>query len=148
MNKTDNIYNDFESYKYKNIFNNIQIAICNTKQEIEWNKKEGNKTECELIIKLESERESRIYKYDNINSLLNSAYFIWQLEKHREDIQLLQIWINNEITYIFDYWRSELERELQQQIEDQQKEIEIYKQFIKKYNAEKTFEDFKKTITE
>ena len=145
MQKTNNIFNDFECYKYKNILDNVQIALCNVKQEIEWNKKEvKNKNKCEIAIKIKDELDARYYTYDNINSLLTGAYFIWQLDNYRDDIEVFQVFINNEITYIFDYWKNENERKMKDQIDILMQEMKIYKEFISKYHADKTFNEFKK----
>lgn len=135
--QTGNIYNDFESYRYPDIFNKINIMLCNTRQEIEWNKKEGyNNNKCELVVKIKNELDARSYKYDNINSLLSASYFIWLLDKTdiSEHIELFQVFINDEITYAFDYWRTENEQKLNEIIEEQETKLQEIENALKKFN--------------
>lgn len=135
--QTNNIYNDFESYRYPEIFNKINIMLCNIKQEIEWNKKEGyNKNNCELVVKIKNELDARSYKYDNINSLLSASYFIWLLDKTdiSDQIELFQIFINDEISYVFDYWRTENEQKLNEIIREQATKLQEIENALKKFN--------------
>ena len=135
--QTGNIYNDFESYRYPDIFNRINIMLCNTRQEIEWNKKEGyNNNKCELVVKIKNELDARSYKYYNINSLLSASYFIWLLDKTdiSDQIELFQIFINDEISYVFDYWRTENEQKLNEIIEEQETKLQEIENVLKRFN--------------
>ena len=132
---TTNVFNDLECWKHQDILHNIQTAQCCTKSDIEYNKNEGYTTICELVILIDGELDARIYKYDNINSLLISAYFIWLIDKKVDYIKHFQIWINNEISYIFDYWQKEYKHSLVQENEELTEKLQKIESALKKYGT-------------
>jgi hypothetical protein len=135
MKYTGHIYNDLECYRYHNIMNRVQIALCSTKSDTEYNAKEKKKTNCEIVLLLEGTFDPFIYRYDNINDCLCAAYFLWMIDKKREDIIQFQVWLNEEITHIFDLWTKEYKPFLEQENTELKEKIGKVETALKKYGT-------------
>lgn len=144
---TNNIYNDFESYKHKDIMKRVEMMqIGSTKyQEI----KEGYK-ELYTVQVLYSEKEDPLYySYTLKKDAISAMYFIKLLDEKLPGKILLynlitEIYKDNEEIYYdvtdnYYYWESTEANRLKQELEEKEKELELYKDFLKKYNIDKEY---------
>lgn len=143
MKFTNNIYNDFESYKYKNIKHNIDVAILNNQLMIDKNITINNTYELQILVN--NHIDPFYYTFNNVNELLQAAYFIWLLDKKIDTIIDYKIWVNDEVSYIFDYWKTNNEMILNTKINTLENKLTKIEGALSKYNL--TIDELlKKTI--
>jgi len=162
MRHTDNIYNDLEMYKHREIYNLVD-TMCLNSTTGNINIYDNNKItlKYELIVKLGNELDQREYKFNSLYQVLNAAYFVSLLIKKDnnniiQDFKIFSYIANGKNKVIFEditdniyYWDTVQESKIKQENEEmkeQLKELQLYKEFIKKFNAEKTLENFKQQI--
>ena len=155
MNKkiTNNIYNDFEMYRYPEIYKNVECMMLNATKE-NLRKYNNTKTDIyyEVAVKLSSELNQRIYKYNTLDKALTACYYIYLLVQ-KEDYTTIENYylyttvtengniIIEDTTDNFHYWIFELKTQ-QNRITELEKQITEYEAFLQKYQAEELFEKF------
>lgn len=153
--KTDNIYNDFEMYKHNEIYKNVECMMLNaTKDNLR--KYDNTKTDIyyEVAVKVANELNQRIYKYNTQDQALTACHFLYLLVQ-KEDYKNIENYylyttitengniVIEDTTDNFHYWIFELKTQ-QNRITELEQQIEEYQAFLKKYQAEKLFEKYKK----
>lgn len=158
--KTNNIYNDFEIYKHKEIQERVNIMQCNSIKNAT-GKYYNTKTTLyyEVAVKLKNELDQREYKYNTLNGALTATYFLYLLvQKERysniEDYKLFTTVkdgknkvIIEDATDNFHYWNSTIEKRLNIEIQKLKDENEFYKKFLGQFpGIEKTLKEFEKEL--
>jgi hypothetical protein len=146
--KDKEIYNLVDIMRLNSTTNNIRIYD-NSKINLKY----------ELLVKLSDELDQREYKFNSLYQVLNAAYFVSLLTKknNNKTIQDFKIFscitngknkiIYEDVTDNIHCWNSIQESKLKQQnkeLKEKMQELELYKEFIKKYKAEEQFKKFKK----
>ena len=160
MKYTDNIYNDLEMWKDKEIYNLVDIMRLNsTTNNIRIYDNSKINLKYELLVKLSDELDQREYKFNSLYQVLNAAYFVSLLTKKNnnntiQDFKIFSCITNGKNKIIYEdvtdnihCWNSIQESKLKQQnkeLKEKMQELELYKEFIKKYKAEEQFKKFKK----
>lgn len=147
VNFTNNIYNDFESYKHKDIVKRVEsMQIGSTKyQEV----KEDYK-ELYTVQVLYSEKEDPLYySYKLKKDAISAIYFIKLLDEKLPGTIILynlitEIYKDGEEIYYnvtdnYYYWESTEANRLKQKLEEKEEELKLYKDFLKKYNINKEY---------
>lgn len=158
--KTNNIYDDFEIYKHKEIqerVNTMQCSSIKNAMRIYHNTKTN--LYYELAIKLKNELDQREYKYNMLNEVLTATYFLYLLIQKEgyiniEDYKIFTTVrdgknriIIEDVTDNFHCWNSTIEKRLNIEIQKLKDENELYKKFLSQFpGIEKTLKEFKNEL--
>jgi len=141
MKHTDNIYNDFEMWKHKDIYNLVERMKLNSiKDSLEIYNNTKINLNYELWISVVNELDQRQYKFNFLHEVLNAAYFIHLLIKKEgytniEEYKIFTAIIDSknktlldDITDNFMLWDSPKDHELEKenkQLKEQLKQLGI-----------------------
>ncbi len=160
MKYTDNIYNDLEMWRHKDIYKLVKRMELNSiKDSLEIYNNSKTKLKYELWINITDELDNREYKYNSLYEVLNAAYFVHLLIKKEgyaniEEFKILTIVkdgknkiIIDDLTNNLELWDTIQESQIMQEnkiMKEKMQELELCKEFIKKYKAEEMFKQFQK----